>query len=204
MVFFINIMGQFCFMIPKYGSIPLEPAVRLYGISSMFITPREWLNDWDVDFKTNTIWNNFVLKQDKYWMQLFFAPGSYEYEEDPKDVKGGTYYDIKAGGLVNTNNPEVLQILETLRYHECVTVLTDRRKQQRVVGSTAAAMVLSISNKTNNSNNGTQDIRVNLAMQSEDSPVFYTGTPVPSIGYFLQNGLGDLLDDGFGDHLLIR
>lgn len=191
-------------MILKYGSIPLVGAVKKYGIASIFIAPREWLNNWDVDFKTNEIWNNFVLKQDKYWLQLFFAPNSYDYDEEPKSNKGGSYKEIKATGIVNNMNPEILQILETLRYHECVVVLTDRLHQQRVVGSTYAAMVLNTAIKQNNNSSGTQDVTVSLTMDCEESPVYYTGTPVPAIGMYLQSGLGDLLDDGFGDHLLIK
>lgn len=161
-------------MKPIYGNI--EPATgALYsGICTLKIVPKEWVYSYiDIDFTSNTVLYEPVLLEDKSWLIITLTEKSYEYTETPKYIKAGQYYEINFSGTTNDLSPELLQILETLKYHEFIAITKDRHGRQKLIGNNATGLILSISNKEENADGGTQTVTIQLSMENEFAAPFY-------------------------------
>lgn len=177
-----------------YADLEYKQQLHIAGLCSMQITPREWLAaDPVIDFETGRVLQAITLKDDKFWLSLQLTQGSYNYQESPKSSKSGDYYEVSAGGLLNTCNYAVQQILESLRRSELVVTLTDRNQRRKIIGDTNGAMKLAITH-THKNNPGEERLTLDLAYQCDDAPPYYNPDNTPDVvGNFLINVNGDFL-----------
>lgn len=161
-------------MKPIYGNIEPVTGASYSGICTLKIIPKEWVSSYiDIDFASNSVLYEPLLFEDKSWLIITLNEKSYEYSESPKYTKAGQYYEINFSGTINDMSPSLLQILETLRYHEFIAIIKDRHGRQKLIGTNAAGMVLSISNKEVNSDGGTQTVSIQLSMENEFAAPFF-------------------------------
>jgi hypothetical protein len=183
-------VGYFCFMKPNYTPIALEPGIHQPGICKIQVAPKEWL-DTDVvpDFLTKNVTAPIILITGKSFIDLNFIWPSYEYNEKPKSSKHGSFTEVSLSGAINYTSPDILATLETLEYHELVAVVTDSRRQRRIIGNKEQGLSLTFSNKNANLSNSTNAIEVNMVMEQEGKPPFYgwnlsTSSPSTGGGYY--------------------
>lgn len=181
-----------------YSDLKYQQDIHTAGIWKMQITPREWLaSDPVIDFETGIVLQAVALKANKFWLAVELTPRSYDYQETPKNVKSGDYYEISATGLLNTFNSALQQVLETIRYSELVAVITDRNKRRKLIGNTTAGMKLSITHNHKNAPAGLETLQLSLSAQLEDLPPYYNPDNTPDI-------LGNFLIDSNGNYLLVE
>ncbi len=161
-------------MKPIYNNLTLTTGAYFAGISKIKIVPREWITEpIEIDFETGKVINEVLLAEGKQWLNLELTENSYDFEEKIKSSRSGEYYDIVIQGTINNISPELLQILETIRYHEMVAVAMDRQRRWKVIGNKDAALLFRFSNKENNNQGGQQICSIDLSMQSEHTSPFY-------------------------------
>lgn len=177
-----------------YGDIAYLQEQHSAGLISLQVTPREWLaQDPVIDYDTGKVLQAIQLAAGKFWLSMQLVPAGYTFEETPKTAKGGDYYEISAGGLLNTFNYEFQQVLETIKRSELVCVITDRNKRRKLIGDTQTGMRLSVSH-THKNNPGEEKIMLDLNYQCEDLPPYYNPDNTPDgIGNFLINSNGNFL-----------
>ena len=157
-----------------YGNIALQNGALETGIVKVQIVPREWLaGNPVVDFNSGRVPVAVNLVTGRDWLTLEFAPLSYDYEEKPKSSKAGDFCEITVSGKLNNYGPDEQQIIESIRHSECVAVVMDRYKRNKIVGTMEAGLKLTPSNKIINTGGGNQDTTVQLIMESEDPAPFY-------------------------------
>jgi hypothetical protein len=162
-------------MKPKYSDINLTTGIFSSGIYNIKAVPREWLNAPVLkDFNSNTVTAAITLIGGKTWFELELTPDSYEFDEKPKSNKGSDYFDISLQGNINNLTTDILLILETLRSHELVVILTDRQKRKRVAGNRDNGMILRFGINEKSDQGGNQVIALDLTMQNEFASPFYT------------------------------
>lgn len=161
-------------MKPVYSNITIATGARLAGIFQIQIAPREWLTvNPIIDFSTGKVLTPLSFIAGKSLLTLTFTPDSYNYEEKPKSSKGGDFYEVNVTGTINTVNEDLHQVLETMKRHELVTLVKDRKKRTRLVGSMDAGMQMKINYRQNNTNGGNEIATIDLLQDVEDSPPFY-------------------------------
>lgn len=161
-------------MKPIYGNIQPTTGALYSGICTLKIVPKEWITSFiEIDFLTNTVIYEPILKEGVDWLIITLTEKSYEYAELPKTTKAGQYCEISFSGTTNNLSPEILQILETLKYHEFVAITKDRYGRQKLIGNNATGLTLSIGNKETNADGGTQTVTVALYMENEFAAPFY-------------------------------
>lgn len=157
-----------------YSNIRPARGVHEGGIIEVTIVPKEWISDIPVyDFKTGKVIEPLSLLPGKYFIVLTLTPESYEYDEKEKINKSGSYYEVSMSGTTNYLDASLQQVLESLRYHELVAIVTDKKRRKKLVGDKYAGMTLQISHKQTSAQGGTQSVNINLIMESEDLPPFY-------------------------------
>lgn len=150
------------------------PGVGNYGIVSIQVVPREWVDGTiTIDFATGRVVDPILLLPGRDWITLEFTQPSYDYEEKSKSNKSGSYYEITCGGILNYNDADTMQVLETLRYHQLVAIVKDREKRLRLVGDNDNGLTLSKSFKQQNINSGTEVVQIDMMMESERSAPYY-------------------------------
>lgn len=161
-------------MKPAYANLSLATGVRHAGICTIKIVPREWIvADPVVDFNTGKVLTALQLLNGHTWLTLEFAPTTYEYEEKPKSNKSGSYYEVTLSGIINKYTWDVHQVVETLRYHECVAQITDRYKKTKLVGDKESGLIVTVGNNVKNTQGGQQQVQIQLAMECEGLPPYY-------------------------------
>src|SRR5881392_728476 len=109
-----------------YGNIAFTTGAQVAGICEIKIAPREWLaSDPVIDFATGKILTDLALTDDKEFLILTLTQDSYEYNEKPKNNRGGSYYEVSCNGTINDLDSTTQQMLESLRYHEFVAIIKD-------------------------------------------------------------------------------
>lgn len=167
------------------------------GIVDVMITPREWLaTEPVVDFETGKILQALSLKTNKFFLLLQLAPYSYNYEAKPKASKSGDYYEVNASGDLNTFNYSLRQVVETLRYSECVAIVRDRNKRRILIGNGEDAMKISIFHSIKNGNSAEEKTTIDFSFECDEAPPFYNPDNTPDI-------LGNYLIDSDGNYLLV-
>jgi hypothetical protein len=161
-------------MKPVYSNITPARTVHIGGIFNLQVVPREWLQSAPViDFNTNTVLTPVVLQEDREWLTLQLVEDSLSYGEKPKSNANGSYYEVSTGGLLNYHDAELLQLMETLRYHEFIVVTKDKRKQYRIVGGIDNGMILQFTHDEDEQNGGTSRSGFSFTMDLEKSPPYY-------------------------------
>lgn len=161
-------------MKPVYNNIQPVTGHLETGICVAKIIPREWLAlPLAVEFTSNTILTEPVLLDGKTWLSLEFVQPTYDYSEKPKTSNGGTYYEILLTGSINNIDASLLQTLETLRYHEHIAIVKDRKGRERIIGDPDSGMTLQVTNRTTNDNGGNITITIELSYLSDAAPPFY-------------------------------
>ena len=152
----------------KYSNIETQTGVHIAGICNIQIAPKEWL-DGDIvkNFLTNTITTAITLKADRSFIKLNLLPQSFNFTEKVKSADAGQYYDIEISGETNGITPDVLQVLNTLRFHKFICVLTDAKGRQRLVGTRYTGLQLMFGTSTDNKD-AEQHIPISLSMQSPE------------------------------------
>lgn len=157
-----------------YSSLQPKTGHHVGGTCKILLAPREWLiNAYTVNFSNGKITTQLSLISGKSWLTMDLVEDSYRWEETAKSNNAGTYYEKSIGGLINYMDPELLQLLETLRYHEFVVQAKDKKKQWRVTGNAGAGMLLQYNNSNNNNQGGNQIVAIDLQIQEETSSPFY-------------------------------
>lgn len=162
-------------MIATYSNLKFTEGPYAAGISQIKVAPREWLLDGiEIDFTTGKVVREILLQNGFEFITLDLVPESYEFEEKPKSNRGGGFYEVKISGLLNDLTPEALAVLQTLRNHEVIAIVKDRKKRFKVVGDEAAALVLQFANKEDNGKQGgLQTVAIELNMDAEKVAPFY-------------------------------
>ncbi len=175
-------------MKPSYAPIALQPGTHQAGIVSIQVAPKEWLdNNLVQDFATKNV-AMLPLKAGKTLINLDFTHPSYEYNEKPKTSKNGAFTEVTLSGLLNYTSPEAAASLETLKYHELIAVVTDSRRQRRIVGDKDFGLTLSFFSKNGNTANASHATEVIMTIEVEEVPPFYgwditvAEIPIPSTG----------------------
>jgi hypothetical protein len=157
-------------MKPVYSDLSPKRGVHVAGICSIQIVPREWLETpIAIDFTTGKVIVEVDLVADKEWINLGLLEESYDYDEKPKSSKSGSFFEVAAGGVTNDLSPEILQTLETFRYHEFIAILKDKQQRYRIVGDQDAGMVLQFASSQGN----ILKVDISLQMQTEAAPPYY-------------------------------
>ena len=177
-----------------YADLAYQQQLHIAGLCSMQIAPRQWLaSDPVIDFETGRVLNAIELQSDKFWLSLQLTQGSYNYSAVPKTSKSGDYYEVSAGGLLNTSNYQVQQILESIRRSELVVTTNDRNQRRKIIGDSKSAMKLTITHTIKN-NPGEEKVLLDLFYQTDDAPPYYNPDNTPdAVGNFLINANGDFL-----------
>lgn len=161
-------------MKPVYDHLQPATAVHQGGIFNLKVAPREWITTAPViDFNSNTILTPVVFAEDRDWLTLQLVHDSLSYSEKPKTNSNGSYYEISTGGLLNYHDADLLQLLETLRYHEFMVLTMDKRKQYRLVGNLVNGMILQITHDEDEQNGGTSKTALSFSMEIEKAPPYY-------------------------------
>ena len=162
-------------MKPSYSNINLTTGHYAGGIYKIKIAPKEWLAfPITPNFSSGKVIDEVLLQDGKEFIELECAPDTYEFDEKPKSNRGGSYFEITIQGTVNNVTPELLATLETLRYHEVVAILYDKRRRLKVVGNEYAGLVFRYSNKEDSTKQGGLQIcAIDLTMDSDKASPFY-------------------------------
>ena len=161
-------------MKPVYKSLPLQTGILNTGIYTVHVAPREWLAyNIAIDFSTGKVTREATLLPGKNWLLLEFAPQSYDFDEKEKTNKSGSYYDISIVGDLNKYDAAVHQVLETIRYHELVAIVTNRNRLKQIVGNMEAGLRRTFNSKKLNNSYGHEDLHIELRMEAEDPSPFY-------------------------------
>ncbi len=161
-------------MKPVYSNVDLKPGAHNGGIITIQVAAKEWLSsDPVISFMSGKVTTAITLLEGFNWLTLEFTPGSYTYDEKPKQSKPGTYYEVTAAGIINYSDPDLQQVLQTLRYHQVVAIVTNRNKFRKVVGNTEYGMIPQIGNIITNAASGKEYAEFSLLAQTEASPPFY-------------------------------
>ncbi|HVZ97978.1 MAG TPA: hypothetical protein VG847_13945 [Chitinophagaceae bacterium] len=181
-----------------YGDLIFQESIHSAGLWKVDITPREWLYaDPVIDFATGTVLNAVTLKANKFWLRMQLTPASYDYSETPKNVKSGDYYEIALSGLLNTFNPPLQQIIETIRFSDIVAIVFDRNQRRKLFGNTNNGLKLTVTHSHKNTPAGVEQLAISLTGQSEILPPYYNPDDTPDIE-------GNFLIDADGNYLLIE
>lgn len=161
-------------MKPIYSNLTLTTGAFSSGICKIKMVPKEWLSEpIEIDFATGKVIQKILLVEDKEWISLELAENTYDFEEKPKSNRDGDFYEILIQGLINSISPELLQILQTIRYHEMVAIVMDKQRRWKVVGNSDAALLFRFGNRESNNQGGQQICSIDLSMQSEHPSPFY-------------------------------
>ncbi len=157
-----------------YGDLKVTQGFYIPGICQIKIAPIEWIQDpVKIDFKTGKVIDEVILIDNKNFYLLEFAPESYLFDEKPKSNRGGSFYEKSIQGDLNNLTPELVAIMETLRNHEVVAILKDKRKRTKLVGTEEAGLVFRYYNKESNKNGGEHTVAIDLTMEAENISPFY-------------------------------
>lgn len=161
-------------MKPIYGNIHSVTGQVTSGICSMKMIPREWLSEpLNIDFNTNTLLVEPVLKDGKQWIEISFVDPTIGFTEKPARVKAGTYYETTISGAVNNIDAVMIQSLETLRYSEYIVIVMDKQGRMRIIGNEDFGMTMQVSRTETNDQGGTQAVSIELTMENEFVSPFY-------------------------------
>ncbi len=154
-------------MKPAYDNINLTYGVHEGGICKIEIAPMEWLSEkLTIDFATGTVHPPSLL-EGKEWLVVTLTPDSYSYVSSPKIGKAGSYYETEIGGVANDIDKSILQVLQTLRYHQFVVKALDLKKRQRICGDIDTGMILQITDANTNENGGKLSVGISLRAEHE-------------------------------------
>lgn len=155
-----------------YTHLALKAGATKKGIVLVKILPKEWLEeDVVIDFATGNITTALNIIAGRDFIELQFAPNTYNLAEKPKANKSGSYYECTVSGTLNNLDATNRQVMESIRHHEYIVLAQDKSGDIKLFGNKTNGMVLTIDNKTNNSS---QLIDVMLAMECENTAPFYT------------------------------
>ncbi len=159
----------------SYANINVTQGLYAAGICQVKIVPREWLTEaWVADFSTGKVISEILLQEDREFITLNLVPDSYEFEEKPKSNRGGSYFEVSVQGTLNEITPELLATLETIRYHEMVAILKDKKRRYKVVGNKDAGLVFRFGNKEDaTKQGGLQICAIDMNMDSDNLSPFY-------------------------------
>ncbi len=161
-------------MKPIYSNLTLTTGAFSSGICKIKMVPKEWLSEpIEIDFATGKVIQQILLVEGKEWISLELSENTYDFEEKLKSSRDGDFYEKLIQGLINNITPELLQILQTIRYHEMVAIVMDRQRRSKVVGNFDAALLFRFSNRENNNQGGQQICSIDLYMQSEHTSPFH-------------------------------
>lgn len=152
----------------KYSNIQPHTGVHFGGICNVRIAPKEWLAGEVVkNFLTNIV-TSVPLKPSREFLTLKLIDQSYSFSEKVKNADAGQYFDIEISGESNHIDPSVLQVLETLRHHKFVAIVTDMKGRNRIVGNTFNGLTLMFGTTNGNSTGGEEHLPISLTMQSPE------------------------------------
>lgn len=153
-----------------YTSLTPATGAHVAGIVSIALAPREWLAaEPVVDFNTGKILVPLSFVAGKSLLPFQLVPDGYDYTEKPKSNKSGSFYEVSCTGTLNALTPEGQQVLESLRYHELVAVVKDRKKRNKLIGTKTAGAVLQVGYRQNS----TEALTLELSIEVEERPPFY-------------------------------
>lgn len=159
-------------MKPAYNSLTSKKGNHGGGIVKMHVAPKDWLSEEIViDFTTNKIIQPVKLLPGKEWIPLGFTKPSFEFNDDPKSNKSGSYYEVTCAGIMNNYDNVLQQTIETLRYYELLTIVTDRFQRQRFIGNMEQGMVIAGKHVIKN-NFGEESLSIKFFMEAEKSPPY--------------------------------
>lgn len=163
-------------MKPAYDSLNLLNGSHNGGICSIQVAPNNWVETFpDVDFNFGKIITPVIFIEGKDWLDIVFIPKSYDYEEVTKDSAAGTFYEIKISGIVNYSDAALQQIIHTLQYHHFILKIRDLNGNYKLVGNILPnSIILEISYKNTNANNGQQYYNFSFSFTTEELPPYYT------------------------------
>lgn len=162
-------------MKPAYASINLLNGSHNGGICSIQVAPNNWVETFpDVDFNYGKIITPVAFLAGKDWLDIVFTPNSYDYEETEKASAAGRFFDIKISGTVNYSDADLQQIIHTLRYHHFILKVRDRNGNYKLIGNILPnSVIVEVTNKNTNANNGQQFSNFNFSFTTEDAPPYY-------------------------------
>lgn len=154
-------------MKPVYSNLTPTYGVHQGGVCKIEIAPIEWLSTKLIRDFANGCTVIPALIEGKEWIVIEFTPDSYSYDEKPKTIKAGTYFETSVDGTSNDLDASTYQLLETLRYHQFIAIVTDRKKRKRICGTNETGMTMQIGNDNKNTDSGKLTVPVNLQYQNE-------------------------------------
>jgi len=161
-------------MKPVYSNIEPSADVHKAGVVQLLLAPREWLSEaFEIDFSTNKVIDPVTFIAGRSWLQTEFAGESITYNENERYSDAGRYYEIVAAGVLNYLDEDLLQLIETLRYHEFVVVLMDRKKKYRIAGTYDKGMLLTVNSTERAEDGGEKRVSFSFAGEQEQLPPFY-------------------------------
>lgn len=157
-------------MKPVYSDIKLKTGGHSSGICKLEVAPITTINAAIVrDFETGSVVLpvSLILPLNT----LSFSGNNLKFSEKAKSSKAGDYYEISIQGTLSALDAEVRSILETLRFEKLLVIVSEPNKVKRLVGDHADGMKLTYSNENNNSSS---QIAIELFMSSEQPAAYYT------------------------------
>ena len=127
-----------------YADLSPATGVHVAGICTIQIAPITWLQtEWIQQFLSGKVMS-IALLPGKQMISLELLQQSYKFNEQPKDSKAGTFYDISIAGTSNYTDDALLQVLNTYRYQQWFALIKDRNANYRICGNINAGLSLSL------------------------------------------------------------
>ena len=153
------------------ADIKSKTGAHFKGITKIQVAAKEWVsNTIDIDFSTGKVITALTFVAGCGWEEIQFIPGSYNFEEKSKDTKNGSVYDITVTGIMNNNDAATQQLIESIRNHELIVLVTDKTQAIKLAGTLDRGMIAKFSPKTNSN---TEQIEFTAAVENEFLTPYY-------------------------------
>lgn len=160
-------------MRPVINDANLTNGVHNTGTATILFALKEWISqEIEIDFDTNTVIADIELLAGKKFIEIPFTPESYDYKEDPKESDSGDFFATQVSGDCNYLSPSISELLEVLRFRECLVIAFDKSGNKKIIGTKESGAIIRYKN-TNPSDD--QTVTVTATFDQENPNPFYIG-----------------------------
>jgi len=162
-------------MKPVYSNIEATQGLYAAGFCKIKLAAKEWISSViSPDFNTGKLTVPVTFFDGFNWLEFSAVPDTIEFSEKPKNNRGGSYYEVSLEADLNNIPPELLPVLESLRYHELVALVYDKRRRYKIIGNHETGLLFNFYNKEDASKQGgVQTVKITMEMDSEFAAIFY-------------------------------
>lgn len=158
-----------------YSNFDLATGPHEGGICKVTFIPREWVAERvQPDFLTGIVTGPLELADSRNWIELNLVDETYDFQEKPKTSKNGDYFETSISGDSNILDSSMIQKLESIRNHEVIAIVMDKKKNMRIVGHNDKAMKFSYGIRETNNQAWYNKVSIELTIQMPTSSPYYS------------------------------